>query len=360
MRILFVNGQAFLPQLIGGVETSTLDLCLTLHAQGHDPALLCGLRHGGGLWLMNRIKGRLLNQHAPRDTYQGLRVHRSWNLHEGLAEVLQRERPDVVVVQGALLNSYEAAAESLRLGYPTVYYVHDAALLLGDKPLPDLAGAGWIVNSAFTAGVLQKRFAVPSTIVPPLIRPENYRVQTSRRTVTMINPRPIKGGDIAVALAEACPEIPFLFIEAWEGDDPQVEALKARAARLPNVTWLPSQKDMRKVYGVTRLMLMPSQCFETWGRVITEAQFLGIPALASRIGALPETVGPGGELVEPQADTAQWAQALRAIWADDATYGRYSEAAATYAQRPAIAPQPLAAHFAGALQATIDRARGTK
>ena len=357
MRILFVNGQAFLPQMIGGVETSTLDLCLTLRAQGHEPALLCGLRHGGSLWLMNRIKGRLLGQHAPRDTYRGLRVHRSWDLQKGLAEVLQRERPDVVVVQGALLNSYEAAAASLKLGYPTVYYVHDASLLLGDKPLPDLAGAGWIVNSAYTAGILQNRLTVPSTIAPPLIRPENYRVQTSRRTVTMINPRPIKGGDIAIALAEACPDIPFLFIEAWEGDDPKVTALKERAARLPNVTWQPSQSDMRKVYGVTRLLLMPSQCFETWGRVVTEAQFIGIPALASRIGALPETVGPGGLLVDPQADLAQWVQALRSIWDDDAAYRGYSDAAATYAQRPDIAPQPLAAHFAEALRNTIERAR---
>jgi glycosyltransferase involved in cell wall biosynthesis len=357
MKILFVNGQSFLPQMVGGVETSTLDLCLTLRAQGHDPALLCGLSHGGGLWLRNRIASKLLKQHAPRDMYQGLRVYRSWSLLKGLDEVAQREQPDVIVVQGALFNSYEAAAASLRLGYPTVYYVHDASVLSGTAQLPDLDGASWMVNSNFTAAILQKRLAVASTIVPPLIRPETYRVPTSRRTVTMINPRPIKGGDIAVALAEACPDIPFQFIEAWEGDNPEVAALRDRAARLPNTTWLPSQKDMRKVYGTTRVLLAPSRCAETWGRVVTEAQFMGIPALASRIGALPETVGPGGIVVDPDADIPAWTAALRALWDDAATYERYSQAAADYSQRAEIAAQPLAAHFASALQRAIDTAR---
>ena len=58
--------------------------------------------------------------------------------------------------------------------------------------------------------------------------------------------------------------------------------------------------DMRSVYRDTKVLLVPSQWLETWGRVATEAQFSGIPVLASRSGALPEAVGPGGILSNRQ------------------------------------------------------------
>jgi len=358
MRILFVNGQAFLPQLVGGVETSTLDLCLTLQKHGHDPAVMSTLAEGTALWLINRAKSRALGQRFPRDNYQGLRIYRGWDIASGLSEVAGREKPDIVVVQGALYNSFQIAAASIQLGLPTAYYTHDAALILSETPLPDLQGVEWLANSAFTAKILQARLNVPSHIIPPLIRAEVYRGQSSRRTVTMINPRPLKGGAIAVALAEQCPDIPFLFVEAWNGSDPVVTELKSRAANLANVTWLPVQKDMRNIYRQTRLILAPSQCDETWGRVATEAHFLGIPTLASDRGALRETVGPGGVVIDSIADIAQWAATLRALWDDGETYQRYADAALSYSLRAEIAPDQIATTFIRALEDQVGRHRG--
>jgi glycosyltransferase involved in cell wall biosynthesis len=359
MRILFVNGQAFLPQLVGGVETSTLDLCLTLKKQGHEPAILCELKEGDLLWLTNRIKNRLLGQHAPRDTYKGLTVYRSWSLKKGLAEAVRREQADAVVVQGALASSFDIAAEGIRLGCKTFYYVHDVSQLMKGIPLPDLTGGHWISNSEFSAAVLKSRLGVESPVVPPLIRAENYRGQSSRRTVTMINPRRIKGGDIAVGMAEQCPEIPFVFVEAWNGRDPDVEELKARVTRLPNATWLPVQGDMRKIYGETRVILAPSQCHETWGRVVTEAHFRGIPAIVSNLGALPETVGAGGLVIAADAPVEQWTAALRSLWSDESLYRQCMDAALAYSARPQIAPEKIAADFVAALQDVRDRSQPT-
>ena len=112
----------------------------------------------------------------------------------------------------------------------------------------------------------------------------------------------------------------FQFIEAWTAGHPEVAKLKARAQRLPNVEWLQAQADMRTIYATTRVLLMPSQCRETWGRVITEAQFRGIPAVTSDLGALPETLGPGGIVVPAQAPAEEWAAAVRNLCTDAALY----------------------------------------
>ena len=168
--------------------------------------------------------------------------------------------------------------------------------------------------------------------------------------MTLINPRPEKGGALAVRMAELCPDIPFLFVEAWASAVPEVQTLKARAVRLKNATWLPAQHDMRAVYGATRVLLMPSHCQETWGRVITEAQFLGIPALTSRVGALPETLGPGGIAVEADASPEQWIEALRSLYSTEAVHAHYSGAALAYGQREEISRERIVSRFLNVLQ----------
>jgi glycosyltransferase involved in cell wall biosynthesis len=359
MRILFLNGQPFLPQQVGGVETSTLDLCLTLRDQGHHSAVMCTLLSGQWLYVWNRLRGRLQKQLFPADRRYGMDIYRGWDIAHGLDEVVHRERPDAIVVQGGHYSSYAIAAASARRGLPTFYYTHDLGVICSDWTLPDMTGVTWIANSAFTAAQLAERLHVSADIVPPLMRPESYTSAAPsapvHRTVTVVNPRPLKGGHIAVAMAEQCPDIPFVFVEAWTSDDPAVAELRARALRLHNARWLATQSDMRAIYASTRVLLAPSQCPETWGRVITEAQFLGIPALASRIGALPDTVGPGGLTVDANAAPEEWVRALRSLWDDADGYRHYAEAARQFAQREDIAPAHVARKFVGILQAQLAR-----
>lgn len=346
MRILFVNGYAFLPQVVGGIEVSTLDLCLALNKIGHDTAVLCSVVSGDRLWLWNRIKSKLTGQQFPSDKKCGLNVYRGWSTINGLQEVAEREQPDAIVVQGGLYNSYEIAAKSAQLGYRTFYYTHDLGVILSGKPLPPMQGVTWIANSAFTARTLNTRLGVECEIIPPLFRADSYKTQVVGKAITMINPRPEKGGEIAVTAAELCPDIPFQFVEAWSNQHPDVLKLKARAIRLPNVTWLPVQNNMRAIYGATRILLMPSQCEETWGRVITEAQFLGIPAIVSQIGALPETMGNGGVAIDAAADAETWVKEIRRLYGDQDMYRRYSDAAKTHALRDDLNPDKVAAKFA--------------
>jgi glycosyltransferase involved in cell wall biosynthesis len=350
MRILFVNSYGFLPQAVGGIEVSVLDLCRSLQAHGHDVAVLCSLLDGDALWLWNRVKKQLLRRPFPMDRHMGVRVYRGWLPVRGIDDIARRERPDAIVVQGGAINSYEIAAESVRLGYATFYYAHDVGVLRAGTPLPDMSGVRWIANSPFTAQVLKQHLGVASDIIPPIFHAEKYRVERAGDCVTMVNPRLEKGGDCAVRVAELCPELPFLFVEAWASQHPDVLKLKAQASRLPNVTWLRAQPDMRQIYARTRLLFTPSRCEETWGRVITEAQFSGIPTLASDIGALPYTSGPGGALLPADASPEDWAQLIRNIYTDDAEYGRLSANALQYSQRDELQVENVVKAFAGLVQ----------
>jgi glycosyltransferase involved in cell wall biosynthesis len=55
---------------------------------------------------------------------------------------------------------------------------------------------------------------------------------------------------------------------------------------------------------------------EATGLQVIDALALGVPVVASRVGALTDIVGPAGILVEPR-DPARLAAAVRAIWAAD-------------------------------------------
>ena len=162
-----------------------------------------------------------------------------------------------------------------------------------------------------------------------------------------------KGAEIALALVEARPDIPFLIVEGWplprgwRNDSMDVQArLRSRA----NVTWQRSVADMRKIYSRTRILLAPSLWDEAWGRVVTEAQISGIPVLASDRGGLPESVGPGGRLVSQDAPVGEWVRQLSAMWDDGVSYAQLSHAAAIHADRPDIQPRVLLNRFLTVLQ----------
>src|SRR3546814_16019482 len=84
-----------------------------------------------------------------------------------------------------------------------------------------------------------------------------------------------------------CPEIPFCFVEGWPMNAEERAALHARVAAHSNLRLQQRTHDMREVYRRTHTLLVPSHWEEAWGRVATEAQFSGIPVLASARRGLP-------------------------------------------------------------------------
>lgn len=346
MRILFGTGHSYLPQRAGGSESSTHDLCKELQKQRIEPAVLASVEPEGWLGLRNRLERKLFrSRNFPMDRSMGYPVFRGWHPEQGVAEVVARFRPDVAILQAG--NPLQLAKPLLDQGVPTIVYLRDTLFreLGGDvSALPKLR---YIANSNYTASRFKAEFGLSAPSIPPLVRPEAYKTESRRQTVTFINPHPYKGAEMAFGLAAARRDIPFEFIEGWPLSDEVMADYQARAKALDNVTWLPRQADMREVYAKARIVIAPSpkERGEAWGRVVTEAQFSGIPVIASNSGGLPESVGPGGLLVEPSDSLEAWNEALARLWDDQGAYQAYADAALLHARRAEIKPEVLIGKF---------------
>lgn len=107
-------------------------------------------------------------------------------------------------------------------------------------------------------------------------------------------------------------------------------------APFPNITFQRAVSDMKKVYSRAKILLAPSKWEEAYGRVASEVQMSGIPVIASNRGGLPEAVGSGGILLDPEGDINDWINAVRKLWSDDAYYKQISDAALAYSNRPEL------------------------
>jgi glycosyltransferase involved in cell wall biosynthesis len=79
------------------------------------------------------------------------------------------------------------------------------------------------------------------------------------------------------------------------GDGPMCEAVAAAAAKNPAIEWLGPlpRQSVDMLMGDATFVIVPSNCYETFGRVIIEAYANGTPVIASRLGAMGELVVDG-------------------------------------------------------------------
>lgn len=335
MRILFTIGNAYLPQRSGGAQSSTKQLVEELTAQGHEVAVLSRLSGGGWTEMSSRIKRRIGGTRFSSDRLAGHLVYRAWDPTD-TTEVVRKFRPDVAIVQNG--NTIPIAKSLEANGVPVVLYFRNVELAELEGSPTELSRALFVANSQFTADRHHEAFGITSTVIPPLVNPDLYRTATTRTNITFINPYPVKGLELALAIAGHCPDIPFTFVESWGIDTDLRACLDRRLAGLPNVTLQARTTDMKSVYGKARILLAPSLWEEAWGRVATEAHFSGIPVIGSRQGGLPEAIGPGGLTLDINAPLAEWVAAVRLLWDDQAEYARLSETALEFSQRPEMQP----------------------
>jgi glycosyltransferase involved in cell wall biosynthesis len=95
--------------------------------------------------------------------------------------------------------------------------------------------------------------------------------------------------------------------------------------------WL-STSELEEAYALSRLLCVPSTCFETFGLVHLEAMARGLPPIGTIYGGVPETIGDGGITVNP-FDDAALDQALIRLLEDDALHARCAAAAKQRAER---------------------------
>lgn len=346
MRLLLLTERPYLPQQIGGREMVIHETAEALLESGHQPIVMSSLDSGNWMFFKNRLRSKISGAEYPLDHLMGYPVYRGWDWQRGLGDVVRKSRPDMAIVESTALKYLDALG---KLGIPAALRLHDTALhTLGGDP-----GAyrtdQFIAVSSYLADRFFQKYGFHPAVLPPLVHKERCATPTTRNKVVFVNPRPVKGGDLAIAIARACPDIPFLFFQAWTEDE-QVKALKEQARALPNIEWRPSVMDAREIYKEAHTVLIPSQADETWGRMATEAHFNGIPVIASRRGGLLESVGPGGILLDPKSAAEEWIQTMRRLWDDPAHYQSLCRAALDYSRRDEIAAPSIMNKLLGILQ----------
>ena len=320
MRVLFVSNYPHLPDIHGGLQTTTHDLCLAIQAMGGHAAVLCGQPDASAAPLS-------------QDSQLGYRVMRARHPETVLAEAAASWHAEVIVVQTGT-SLLPMVIRSLATGLPTAVYLHNVEThqLAGTlTPDPSLR---YFANSDFTAQRWRALSGIDCCVTPPIVDPERYLVDHTGEQVLFVNPTPIKGVEILFALAAACPELPFLVYESWHLAPAWREHCLVRAQALGNIRWCAPTLDMREAYAQAKVLLMPSIWEESFGRTVIEAQLNGLPVLASHRGALPALVGEGGITLDPHAPMADWAQALRQLYA---TAPEYHHAARQRGMRHAAA-----------------------
>ena len=99
-----------------------------------------------------------------------------------------------------------------------------------------------------------------------------------------------------------------------------------------NVKQFNARIDINSLYEQTGILLYPTHFNEGLGRTILEAGLMGIPAVVSNNGAVPNTVGKGG-IVVPNFNADEWVKAIKKI---EFNYENYSKLAYENADEKAI------------------------
>jgi glycosyltransferase involved in cell wall biosynthesis len=341
MRILLL-GRSHLPA-VGGAEMSTHHLAAALSDQGHHVVVLTGKRRRSPSGMAD--EGLRLVRRAPyrRDDRLGYPTIRSVQPLEVLMEVATSFGPDVVVVTGTD-PAFARKALLLSRPWPTVISIRDVASAELPGGGDEIHADAVMTNSRFIA-YRAGSFGPIATFVPSLFDRRLYEVPTSRRVVLFVNPVEKKGVGIAWALAGQRPDIPFAFVPSWAIRRRARRDLRLRAKRAPNVEIRDTKRTPAELYGDTKLLLVPSIYPEAWSRVASEAQASGIPVLGSRLGGIPEAVGPGGILVDPTAPIEDWVAALSLLWDDATAYARYSELARAHSRRTELKVRSVLSRF---------------
>ena len=267
-----------------------------------------------------------------------------------LEQVLDKFRPDVLLTYGGYWLGQEVIAAARRRGIRVVVVLYNFAYRDAGffRPVDAV-----LVPSRFSQAYYRGTLGLESTAIPCVL--DWSRVQcpaVEGRYVTFVNPQPIKGVFLFARLAQELgrrrPDIPLLVKEGrakagWLG------RTGVDLSGVSNLFWMAHTPDPREFYRVSRVVLMPSFWLESFGRVAAEACLNGIPVLASRRGALPETLAEAGflfdvperytpesGLVPTAAEVAPWVETITRLWDAPGLYERESRRclAAAEAWRP--------------------------
>lgn len=318
--ILSLVPRGYIPHLNGGLEITARSI-LGILPEASDWAHVAAAAAPRGFphW-MARLRRRVLGPYATC-----YRIDRHWvhtdPRHPGqLGELAGRLQASVVLCH--VDGENDLVSQVVKLGLPTLFYVHGRRLPGALRQAGDLPACRFAAGSTFLCRLIGETFGVSVERIRPVIDARLFETRQSGQSVLVVNPHPVKGGEQVVRIARSLPHRHFLVVGGWAHvkGERRVRSIERELATLPNVERHGHLQDMREALRRSRCLLMPCLVEEAYGRAAAEALLAGIPVLASNRGALPETVGRGGLTLPADAPLETWTDRLEKFFADDDYY----------------------------------------
>jgi len=272
---------------------------------------------------------------VPADDSEGRPSRESGsNYLEGVARTVGQWQPHVLLTYGGHWLAGPMLEHARRAGVRVVFWLRNFAYrdakLFGSVDRV-------VVPSECAAAHYRERLGLKPVAIPSPLDWERVVCDPSpgERFVTFVNPQPHKGAFVFARIAEQLfrrrPDIRLLIVEGRAGAG-WLERTGLDLSGLTNLHVMANTPDPRDFYRVSRLVLMPSLCRESFGRVAAEAMINGIPVLGSRRGALPELLGgcgfvfdvsdrymPESRVVPSPEEVRPWIETIVRLW-DDPNY----------------------------------------
>jgi glycosyltransferase involved in cell wall biosynthesis len=264
-------------------------------------------------------------------------------------ETLRSYKPDIVLTYGGDYLGISMLRLCQMEGFPVAATIHNFAY--EDTVYCKTANL-IIVPSQFTADFYQQKHGVKCVPLPPVMDKETLTWSNEpeqRKYLTFINPGLNKGilwfTGIVHSLTQLRPDIPILMVQGRSRWDWIAETAVV-FDKHPNLFGIGNTPYPQDFYAETKAVIMPSLWRESFGRTAAEPMLNGIPIIASNRGALPETVGDAGILLDiPEEYTPRsnmvpadktvkpWVDAIIKVWDDKEYYDELSKRALEHSKR---------------------------
>ncbi len=260
--------------------------------------------------------------------------------------------PDVILTQ--LMWSDVALKLARKYLIPSIMRVCKVPLELDLSKKSEIAPTKIISTSNSVKDYVMNNWGRDSKIIKPLVELKDYIIDENNfnsfnnQLIFMFNPLKRKGGLIFKEIANRLPEIRFGTVFGWsslkenkDSENFSSEYIKriteSEGSRfdglLPNyinfdecknVKVFEPEDDSRELYKKVKILLIPSQWKEAFGRVAIEAMINGIPVIASNVAGLKDAVGSGGILLEKE-DINFWISEIKKLSEDESYYKMWAE-----------------------------------
>lgn len=325
----------FLGYNVGGAEISTISLLQSESSKSSRIRVVChgrpkflghlcdrislpsdwGFTTLDGLYSFNKFSFMeyAVNRKSISAWFEGLHSDELWaygvtapaaiNAFGGATKYFVRSESDL----GINRNYYSGGKKFLRAGYSGLQYL---AKKMHDADLGYAIERSYVVaNSKYMATRTESLFGVaPEVVYPPVdvseIRRRLRSVKQNKEWIVFVGDNDAKGLRHVLDIAKGLPRCKFKIFSRF---------IKA-ARHEGNINWMPWQTEPWRIFVDARLIIVPSQWEEAYGRLAREAFLLGIPVLVSNVGGLPEAVDSvESSIVDDFRNPSAWIEEINKV-----------------------------------------------